>query len=60
MEKARLSNQELKFDRAANILSKGNSREFRDAITRATTFLNKMNVVQGIPTEASQWDRWNV
>jgi hypothetical protein len=53
VEKARLSNQELKFDRAENI-SKARTREFEDSITRAK------GAIDGVPTEAMQWDRWNV
>jgi hypothetical protein len=49
----KLSNQELKVDRVENI-SRANSRDFRDALTRAK------GAVDGVPTEAMQWIRWNV
>ena len=49
----KVSNQELKVDRAENI-SRANTRDFRDSVTRAK------GAVDGIPTEAIQWDRWNV
>jgi hypothetical protein len=49
----KLSNQELKVDRVENI-SRANSKDFRDALTRAK------GAVDGIPTEAMQWIRWNV
>lgn len=49
----KVSNQELKVDRAENI-SRANTRDFRDAVTRAK------GAVDGIPTEAVQWNRWNV
>jgi crotonobetainyl-CoA:carnitine CoA-transferase CaiB-like acyl-CoA transferase len=49
----KVSNQELKVDRAENI-SRANTRDFRDSVTRAK------GAVDGIPTEAIQWNRWNV
>lgn len=49
----KLSNQELKVDRVENI-SRANTRDFRDAVTRAK------GAVDGIPTEAVQWNNWSV